>query len=469
MATAVDTQLDILERTEAAYTKGRAEASFGLPTASLNHQYANLYFTRLATLRPPVHDAAKRRWGEVAKSPVKTLDAEPGTAAVIIGTVYKDMKRKPNVLEDLNRDLFEERAAPEEGASNKYCGEGDRIMIEDESGRLALTGPLLQDCALVTGVVVAVRGTVNEAGELELEDICLPGLPRQQPLPTASEGGDHFVALVSGLHLGHETQDMLPLEMMREYLTGMLGGTEEQAAQARTVRLVIAGNSTAGGAKAEGGSDASNLAAPDVMKRLAQAEQQALAQRVSLLDSFLTSVAAAVPVDLMPGADDPCSFLLPQQAFHPCMLPQATRLETLNLCTNPHACDIDGVSFLGSSGQPLDDMMRYLPGDDRLAVLVESLKFRHLAPTAPDTLGCCPFTTTDPFVLKDCPHVYFAANQPAFAETLLEGDDGQRVRVITLPDFGTTRTLVLVNLRTLECSPVSFAGLGGGDGEPMLE
>ena len=32
------------------------------------------------------------------------------------------------------------------------------------------------------------------------------------------------------------------------------------------------------------------------------------------------------------------------------LLPQATRLETLNLCTNPHACDIDGVSFIGSSG-----------------------------------------------------------------------------------------------------------------------
>ena len=66
--------------------------------------------------------------------------------------------------------------------------------------------------------------------------------------------------------------------------------------------------------------------------------------------------------------------------------------------------------FLGSAGQPLDDMMRYVPGDDRLGALVESLKFRHLAPTAPDTLGCCPFTTTDPFVLKECPHVYFAAN-----------------------------------------------------------
>ena len=57
----------------------------------------------------------------------------------------------------------------------------------------------------------------------------------------------------------------------------------------------------------------------------------------------------------------------------------------------------------------------------------------------------------------------------AYAETLVEGDDGQRVRVITLPDFGTTRTLVLVNLRTLECRPVTFAGLDGDDGASPME
>ena len=202
----------------------------------------------------------------------------------------------------------------------------------------------------------------------------------------------------------------------------------------------------------------------------AQAEQQQLAARVSLLDTFLTGVAAAVPVDLMPGAEDPCSFLLPQQPFHPCMLPHATRLETLNLCTNPHACDIDGVSFLGSAGQPLDDMVKYLPSDDRLAALAETLHFRHLAPTAPDTLGCCPFTTADPFIIKECPHVYFAANQPKFSESLVQGEQGQTVRVITVPDFGRTRTLVLVNLRTLECSPITFAGLEEGqEGEAMQE
>ena len=168
-----------VERTDAAYAKA---PQWDLPTASLTHQYANIYFARLANLRKPVLAAAKRRWGELAKTPVKTLDAEPGSAAVIIGTVYKDMKRKPNILADMERDLFEDRPEAEDGTSNKYCGEGDRLMIEDESGRIALTGPKVQDCMLVTGVVVAVRGTVNEAGELELEDVCLPGLPPQQKL-----------------------------------------------------------------------------------------------------------------------------------------------------------------------------------------------------------------------------------------------------------------------------------------------
>ena len=82
------------------------------------------------------------------------------------------------------------------------------------------------------------------------------------------------------------------------------------------------------------------------------------------------------------------------------MLGHSSRLDTLKLCTNPHACEIDGAAFLGTSGQPIDDMQRYLPADgaaDRLDTLCNSLLCRHVAPTAPDTLGCYPYTDTDPF------------------------------------------------------------------------
>ena len=104
---------------------------------------------------------------------------------------------------------------------------------------------------------------------------------------------------------------------------------------------------------------------------------------------------------------------------------------------------------------------RYLPGDDRLASLARLLEFRHLAPTAPDTLGCYPYAEEqeDPFVVRECPHVFFAGNQPRFESKLVEGPSGQRVRTIMVPDFCREHTCVLVNLTTLECRPLSFAGL----------
>ncbi len=46
-----------------------------------------------------------------------------------------------------------------------------------------------------------------------------------------------------------------------------------------------------------------------------------------------------------------------------------------------------------------------------LKLMEGTLQWRHLAPTAPDTLPCYPFCDTDPFVLDACPHVYFVGNQ----------------------------------------------------------
>lgn len=143
------------------------------------------------------------------------------------------------------------------------------------------------------------------------------------------------------------------------------------------------------------------------------------------------------------------------------MLPHAAQLSTMNLCTNPYCCDIDGVRVLGSAGQPLDDMQRYVPGEDRLQTLSRSLELQHLAPTAPDTLGCYPFAdkAEDPFVVRECPHIFFAGNQPSFQTTTVEGAKGQRVRVLTVPDFAKAHTCALVNLDTLECTPLTFSGL----------
>ena len=412
---------------------------------------------------------------EILNRRVKTLDAEAGVPVFCVGTVYRDMAAKPNLLDEANRDLFDQRSAEEESVANaaKYCGEDDGLLLEDESGRLALRLPaaLTEGLLLVTGSVIGVTGSLGDNGELEVDGVCFPGLPPQPAAPpreaTAVASSDlpsegRYVALVSGLRVGDDVQAMLPLQLLAEHLTGQLGCDEDHRMQANIVRLIVAGNATSTPSSDAGDASSTGASATgDVLKKLAPPQQKHSAQHVRTLDQFLTAVCAAIPTDLMPGAEDPCNFLLPQQRFHPCMLPHSAQLSSLNLCTNPYCSDIDGVRVLGTSGQPLDDMQKYVPGNDRLGTLAKSLELQHLAPTAPDTLGCYPFddATSDPFVVDECPRVFFAGNQPRFESTLVEGAAGQKTRVVMVPDFSKEPVCVLVDLDTLECKSVAFAGL----------
>lgn len=43
--------------------------------------------------------------------------------------------------------------------------------------------------------------------------------------------------------------------------------------------------------------------------------------------------------------------------------------------------------FLGTSGQNIDDLDKYSEAKDKLQFMERTLRWRHLAPTAPNTLG----------------------------------------------------------------------------------
>ena len=59
--------------------------------------------------------------------------------------------------------------------------------------------------------------------------------------------------------------------------------------------------------------------------------------------------------------------------------------------------------------------------ESRLDIMQRMLEWRHIVPTAPDTLTSYPFPTSDPFMLQACPHVFFAGNQPELAQRLVTG------------------------------------------------
>jgi DNA polymerase delta subunit 2 len=60
-------------------------------------------------------------------------------------------------------------------------------------------------------------------------------------------------------------------------------------------------------------------------------------------------------------------------------------------------------------------------------------------------------------VLHDCPHIFFAGSQPKFDTAVIEGQEGQTVRLIAVPRFAETGDIVLVDMETLEVDRVTIA------------
>jgi DNA polymerase delta subunit 2 len=66
-------------------------------------QYATLYFHRLEKLRPSVKDAAELKWKDFTNLKIQDniLDIKPKEETVIIGTLFKEQKLKPSILNNI--------------------------------------------------------------------------------------------------------------------------------------------------------------------------------------------------------------------------------------------------------------------------------------------------------------------------------------------------------------------------------
>jgi DNA polymerase delta subunit 2 len=106
-------------------------------------------------------------------------------------------------------------------------------------------------------------------------------------------------------------------------------------------------------------------------------------------------------------------------------------------------------------------MYKYVPSPPvtRLTLAESTLRWRHMAPTAPDTLWCHPYFSDDPFIINETPDIYVIGDQPRFQTKVVvdEDDDKRKSRVILVPRFADTGVMVLVNLRTLDVRTVQFA------------
>ncbi len=489
-----DTQHETLNRSPSQYNPLN---TFDLPKGEhrlYQQQYADMYFARLAALKPAVEQVAADAWvdyeiaGETPRQVDRVLDVRQGDLCWVVGTCYMEMPLKPNVLDDIGKEHW--IAAPPPRVKYVEDEGKEQMMLEDESGRLRLTGGVLGQVLLVTGAIIAVVGTENKDGDFEVIDVRVPDLPRQPqrwerddgdaalnpkaPTPTRPQGGK--VAIVSGLSISGDAGDTLTLDLLMEYLLGESTGPEDQASTAQISHLIIAGNSLSNASPIPSRSALLAASAKNRghAKKYGYDSSAYNAAPTDRLDTFLANLLPSIPITLLPGEHDPTSTSLPQPPIHAAMFPHSraympppnqppTPTNTwFSPTTNPSTFDLCGYRFLGTSGQPLDDIYRYVHGENRLEMMEAMLRWRLVAPTAPDTLWCYPFQDGDAFVMKECPHVFFVGNQPKFETGVVEGPRGEQVRMVAVPGFRETGEVVVVDLESLEVEVVKVEIFEGG-------
>ncbi|KAJ3305251.1 hypothetical protein HDV03_001849 [Kappamyces sp. JEL0829] len=439
-------------------------------------QYSSLYSSRLEQLAPRVKMAAQATWtadqalecSRVASIPQTGMMAPEGRLWVL-GTLYCDMPLKECVLDEIGRQNWVEAPPPRE----KYTSDQDKVILEDESGRVVLSGPRLKEYLLTTGMIVGVMGKQEADGSsLVVEEIVFPLLEPQPSLPLESDS-ETWIAIVSGLDIGAtdpsaQTGDFL-VQLFADWISGELGSKETRALTSKISRLYIAGNSLAQ-------PSAEDEARRTVKNKFGRGVVEFDPHPLESLDEFFSSLLPSLHVGVISGQTDPTTHLLPQKPIHPSLLHESNHYSSLSTLSNPVFFKENETLCIGTGGQIIDDIFKYVDTSSRLDIATTVMASGIVAPTCPDTLWTRPFIK-DPFCMTTPPHLFFVGNQPEFATRLITGPRGvlsksarsaqdeamdqglpaeESCRVVLVPKFRDSGIVVLVRLETLECKTVCF-------------
>lgn len=353
---------------------------FSIPKANRTHQFFGIYEHRLDILGRRIKDKIFKL---SIKCPIneKILNVEKMQTCIIIGTLYKHMNLKPSIL----KEYTEQRAILNVPENQKFTSPEDTLFLEDDAARIPLDFSNYDTSKLITGIVIGVKGMQLENGIFKVDEFYFPECYPQIPIPL-NNGNRRFVLITSGLYVGSSKFNPFLNELLYEYITGNLCDPKEEEVNAKIFRVIIAGNSFAKDFNED------NSSIKDFNKKFSKEEQDKYLKSVKELDDLLFRLSKSIHVDLMPGAYDPTNYAFPQQKLNKWQLPMSSSNPSFHFVTNPYECVIDGITFLGHSGQPFKNATSYMDIEDPLDYLEQTLKWGHISPMGPSTLST---TATD--------------------------------------------------------------------------
>ena len=431
-------------------------------------QYAPLYAERLMSMKEYLRPVCEKKWPKFEIKPLAEINKHE--KCIIIGTIYKEMRNKPNILKELAEDdEFSTLPIQPVNREAKYIDpENDQVILEDDLQRILLKDAEVSNCKLIenntlcTGLVVALLGSENENSEFEVEDFAFKETPvfETKIMPrSTSQKEDKYMVFLSGIELGDGSTTnnyMFKFQLLIDYLRGDFideYSNELSNQLSNTIRLVIAGNSLS-----------SSTQSKDMINKAKYLTKNYVAGSVSAikqLDDFLLQLISKLDVDIMPGEFDPSNMMLPQQPLHHAMLNRSFGSEfrnNLHSVTNPYKFYLNGLSFMGVSGQLIDDIRKSTSLDDPIEIMKLTLSAGHIGPTCPDTLACYPFYGQDPFILDELPNVFFCGNQKCFKhETYIPiSNPDSKIHLISIPKFSKDFSCIFFNLNSMETEEIKF-------------
>ena len=250
------------------------------------------------------------------------------------------------------------------------------------------------------------------------------------------------VLLVSSLQCADPNVSSMPREMLVGYLQGQF-----TADAAKVSRVIILG----------GG--------PSSQEQL---------QGVKELDAFcLQLTKTGIPVDVMPGKDDPTTANWPQRPLHSSLLPRATAI--VHRTPNPYAAALGEKLIVATDGANIADLQKQVlsktsaekSGDkeesettawepcSEVEALERTLEWSHVCPNGPDSVPTVPHLDQDPMVLDQTPHLYVCGNSNKFETKTVDS-----TTLICVPKFSSTGEAVLFNLENQKVELLRFEDQG---------